>query len=910
MILAVVMMILSLPVLPIGAVNSNADLWDGSADISWHNTTDTEFVLDTAEELAGLAKLVNEGTDNFDGKTVKLGADIALNSGAYTEWGTSAPANEWIPIGRYYNKTFYSFMGTFDGCGHTISGMYINSNNTADKSLRTALFGCVGGGVVIKSLIVTDSYVAASSDNGNGIIIGQHEKQKPTLLFEDITVERFILNAAENKQGVGVMIGRTGSASEGITFNRCAISGIIENANGRTGGFIGYQPGGTMPVLNVTDSLADLVISGSASSADGVGMILGYTDKQIAVNVTNTEVHGRIDVGCNSAGAMVGVLDKVAESTITVKNSISDADVKAAVYAAGIIALIPDSNLVITLEDTALFGTASTQSGDGAAVLGWGGVDYAEINKHTSVNVYNATGLNPGVYVSATALGTVDVTDSLSTFVSGIDTSVWTVSGDKLSLTPCERFEDVAAVGGSLDNDLSWNIILRTGELIISGTGDMSDYSGGMTPWYNFREYADTAVIASGVSSVGDHAFANMEITGASLSDTVTSIGYGSFYGCSSLVQINIPKSLTSIGTDALKLCASLKRITVDKNNSVFSSDDGVLYNKDKTALLYYPVGRTGASFTVPGSVTHIGKDAFCSCNLSSVVLPAGLVSVGSGAFYASFKLDNITYLGTKKTWENVTKESAWDAYVGYDTADSTYTLLCTGAATVLYSGEFGNGLSWKLDENGLLTISGNGEMPDFVLDNFGSLGGGGSIEGLLPPWYDYRESILGVVVSNGITRIGCYAFYECINLESITLYKTVKSIGDSALGTCTSLAVINYYGNEKGWENVTKGAYWNSYAGADTAGGTYSVVIIPDDSITYGDATGDGIIDSKDLVRLKKYLAAYDYDTETSSVDISDGADATGDGIIDNKDLVRLKKYLANFDYDTGTSDIVLGPQ
>ncbi len=80
--------------------------------------------------------------------------------------------------------------------------------------------------------------------------------------------------------------------------------------------------------------------------------------------------------------------------------------------------------------------------------------------------------------------------------------------------------------------------------------------------------------------------------------------------------------------------------------------------------------------------------------------------------------------------------------------------------------------------------------------------------------------------------------------------------------------------------------------------------------SIVYGDATGDGIVDGKDLVRLKKYLAAYDYETGTSDVAIEPSADATGDGAVDGKDLVRLKKYIAAYDYETGTSTVPLGPE
>jgi len=77
-----------------------------------------------------------------------------------------------------------------------------------------------------------------------------------------------------------------------------------------------------------------------------------------------------------------------------------------------------------------------------------------------------------------------------------------------------------------------------------------------------------------------------------------------------------------------------------------------------------------------------------------------------------------------------------------------------------------------------------------------------------------------------------------------------------------------------------------------------------------YGDATGDGVVDGFDVIRLKKYLANYDYETGTSTVEIAAGADANGDGTIDGFDVIRLKKYLANYDYETGSSTVVLGPQ
>ena len=123
-------------------------IWDGTADTEWYDETSTEFEISTAEQLAGLAKLVNNGND-FSYKTVRLTADIVLNDTSdWENWESSAPANTWTPIGNSDNY----FRGTFDGQGHTVSGIYINSAN-----IGQGLFGYKMG--TIKNVGVTKSYI-------------------------------------------------------------------------------------------------------------------------------------------------------------------------------------------------------------------------------------------------------------------------------------------------------------------------------------------------------------------------------------------------------------------------------------------------------------------------------------------------------------------------------------------------------------------------------------------------------------------------------------------------------------------------------------------------------------------------------------------------------------------------------
>jgi len=91
--------------------------------------------------------------------------------------------------------------------------------------------------------------------------------------------------------------------------------------------------------------------------------------------------------------------------------------------------------------------------------------------------------------------------------------------------------------------------------------------------------------------------------------NSVTNIEDGAFFSCTSLASVTIPNSVTSIGNEAFHYCTSLSAITVDALNSVYSSEDGVLFNKSQTLLIQCPEGKAG-SYTIPNSVTSIGNDA------------------------------------------------------------------------------------------------------------------------------------------------------------------------------------------------------------------------------------------------------------------------------------------------------------
>jgi hypothetical protein len=130
------------------------------------------------------------------------------------------------------------------------------------------------------------------------------------------------------------------------------------------------------------------------------------------------------------------------------------------------------------------------------------------------------------------------------------------------------------------------------------------------------------------------------------LPTSVTSIGSEAFSFCPSLTSVTIPNSVTSIPVAAFAACPNLSAITVDALNSVYSSVDGVLFNKSQTLLIQCPGGKAG-SYTLPNSVTSIEWYAFYSCtSLTSVTLPNSVTSIGGYVFYSCTSLTGVYFQG------------------------------------------------------------------------------------------------------------------------------------------------------------------------------------------------------------------------------------------------------------------------
>jgi len=274
------------------ALNITADVWDETSDTTWYNENDTEFILTTAEQFAGFRALV-DGGNTFEGKTVKLDADIDLNGKLFD------------PIGfGYYNAETNTrvFMGTFDGGNHTVYNLYQNGwDLDSDKTnYSTYTYSTAGGGLFASIKDATIKNLAVSGANivfecvDMGIVVGYAQG---TCHFENIVVtDSQIANYNRATGGVvgEVCYGPYGTdVSKGFshTFNNIVVdsSVVVSSLWGSfdtlCGGVIGGKWGdATVKMENVTvaaelDVFSDVTAAYQWYAYRRCGMLIGHTEQ-------------------------------------------------------------------------------------------------------------------------------------------------------------------------------------------------------------------------------------------------------------------------------------------------------------------------------------------------------------------------------------------------------------------------------------------------------------------------------------------------------------------------------------------------------------------------------------------------------------------------------------------------------
>ena len=348
----------------------------------------------------------------------------------------------------------------------------------------------------------------------------------------------------------------------------------------------------------------------------------------------------------------------------------------------------------------------------------------------------------------------------------------------------------------------------------------------------------------------------------------VTSIADYAFQECRSLTSLTIPGSVTSIGYAAFHLCSNVTAIAVDAANTAYASVDGVLYDKALAVLIQFPIAR-GGSFVIPGSVTRIEGEAFCSSiGLTSVSVPSGVTAIGQSACFGCSLLGSIYFLGSAPTLGADTftechatayhlKDSAgWSSSLGglatavFQPVDvpagvTSTALIAAGVARVVKQGAGTLVFDAASTRTGGTVV----EAGEVIVRNAASLG-----TGVLDVWdgakvaldvYSATVSVGGLsVASGGLIDVGYGRF-------------TVAA-GGYSLPLMLDLLQSGYASN---WTGATG---LGSRTAASVEGGGLGSVVAGNGSFTFGfAATGDTNMDDVvDMLDVAAMLSTNTFDT------------------------------------------------
>ena len=433
--------------------------------------------------------------------------------------------------------------------------------------------------------------------------------------------------------------------------------------------------------------------------------------------------------------------------------------------------------------------------------------------------------------------------------------------------------------------------------------------------------------IPDSVTSIGNYAFYNCSsLTSITIPDSVTSIGNSAFVGCKNLTSITIPDSVTSIGESTFKYCSNLKTISLSCKSSLKRNDFG-----EQADLVSYTnqhlLTKTAAK---AATCTEDGNKEYWTCEhckkyfLSDDTNPetATAVELSETVIPASHKLTKVEAKdatcaedGNKEYW---TCEHCKKYFLSDDTNPETAKAVelsetiipalkhknattrgavkptetapgysgdryCPDCNTVLEKGYtywVEDNLTWKLYEDGTLTISGTGAMKDYNSDdnrspvyrnsNVKKIVIEDDVTSIGESAFEWCENLTSIKIADSVTSIGNNAFYGC-GLTSIMIPNSVTKIGDATFAVCKSLTNITIP------DNVTSIGEW-AFAGCESL----TSITIPDNVTSIGDSAFSGCssltsITIPDSVTSIGNLAFYDCSGLTS-ITIPNGVTSIGD--------------------------------
>ena len=257
----------------------------GLQSLSDDYVADQTYAISSAAELNSFAAVSK--TNNFAGWTITLANDITLNDGDASGWGASAPANAWAMIGTEAKP----FAGTFDGDGHTVSGVYLNTTTRS-----AGFFAATAESATVKNLSIANSYFT-TSDNRFGSVAGTGAGR-----FYNVSSDAYV----SGKAWTG---GLVGYVSGNIELEHCRFDGTVADVttgNQGLGGLIGILYSGSAVLRNCLNS-GTVDATACTNTKPGVGGLVGTSSGDLTIeSCLNTGTILKTDAQTESYGRILG----------------------------------------------------------------------------------------------------------------------------------------------------------------------------------------------------------------------------------------------------------------------------------------------------------------------------------------------------------------------------------------------------------------------------------------------------------------------------------------------------------------------------------------------------------------------------------------------------------------------------
>lgn len=450
--------------------------------------------------------------------------------------------------------------------------------------------------------------------------------------------------------------------------------------------------------------------------------------------------------------------------------------------------------------------------------------------------------IGPGAFYSCSSLLSVSLPDSIQTIGDGafhlcsrLESVL--VSPDNPCFTSVDgvlfRMEDNALIAYPLGKTVEAYSVPQGTKVLAADTFYDCSFKSVILP-DSLRIIGDGAFyschnltsvnLPDGLVSIGDSAFSYCpNLPSVTLPNSLQSIGDAAFAYCHTLAISSLPASLRSIGGGAFASCDAISAFAVSPENPVFTSVDGVLFDRANNTLVSYPSGKGGETYDVAQSVRSIGKRAFAGCSslvsvslpsglasigdrafencssLTSVTLPAGIQSVAEGAFFYCDSLvsvslpEGLTSIGDM-AFDMCSALPSVNLPEGLQSIGEYAFSSCTGLASVTLPGSLTTIGDWAFSNcqalesihlpDGLTTI-GNGVFCGAPLLAVDIPEG---VQAIGDQAFSYCRALSSVSLPRSLRSIGKNAFFNCEELASIDFPDSLRSIGDYAFESCVSL--------------------------------------------------------------------------------------------------------------------------